>query len=180
MPGADRYNNVAILLHWSIAVLVILNLVIGLGHDALPRAWGVMPIHKAIGITVLFLSVVRLGWRLAHTPPPFVATTRAWERALASTVHWLFYVLLIVVPLTGWLMVSGTETRRPLTFFGLFDIPYLPVGIAAGDFGHESHEVLGLLMAALVILHIGAALLHQFVKRDVTLSRMFPPAKQGG
>ncbi len=179
MPRRDRYDSVAIALHWSIAALVIVNLILGLGHDALPRGWQVMPMHKAIGITVLGLSIARLVWRLVHRPPPPASGVGLWDARLASVVHWLLYGLMIAVPLTGWLMVSGTQTRRPLTFFGLFDIPYLPVGTAAGDAGHESHEVLAFLMAGLVVLHVAAALWHHFARRNATLSRMIPLLKRG-
>ncbi len=178
LPRTDRYTSVAIGLHWGIAALVIFNLVLGIGHDALPRDWQVMPVHKAVGITVLFLSIARLGWRLTHQPPAFAVGTAPWEKLLAKTVHWLFYALLIIVPLSGWMMVSGSDVRRPLTFFWLFDIPYLPVGKAAGDFGHEAHEVLGLLMAGLAAIHILAALFHHLVRHDATLARMIPLLKR--
>ncbi|MEG3182094.1 cytochrome b [Sphingomonas sp. LT1P40] len=179
-PRTDRYDNVAIALHWGIAALVLFNLFLGIGHDALPDDWKVMPVHKAVGITILFLSIGRLGWRLAHQPVPFDARLKPWEKVLASATHWIFYALLIIVPLTGWMMVSGAEVRRPLTFFGLFDIPYLPVGESAGDFGHEAHELLGLLMAGLAAIHILAALAHHIVRRDATLTRMIPFLKPRG
>ena len=171
---ADRYTKVAIALHWGIAAIILFNLFLGIGHDALPREWKVMPVHKALGIAVLALSVARLAWRLTHRPPPFADGVTRLERAGATAVHALLYALMIVVPLTGWLMVSGAETRRPLTFFWLFDIPYLPVGRAAGAFGHDAHELLGYLMLGLVVLHVAAALWHHLVRRDATLTHMVP------
>lgn len=173
-PRTDRYTRVAIGLHWGIAALVLFNLFLGLGNDALPRDWQIMPVHKAVGIAVLFLSIIRLAWRLGHRPPPPDATIAPLARIAASVSHWAFYALLIVVPLTGWLMVSGAETRRPLPFFWLFDIPYLPVGKAMGGLGHDAHGLLGLLMLGLVILHVAAALWHHLVRRDTVLARMVP------
>ncbi|GGB21990.1 cytochrome b [Sphingomonas metalli] len=165
-----RYSTVAIWFHWTIAVLVILNLVIGIAHDAI----GGMALHKPIGLTVLALTAARVAWRLTHRPPPLPGHIRAHERALAHGVHWALYALMIAMPVTGWMMVSGGPVRRPLTWFGLFDVPYLPVGEAGGGFGHEAHELLGWLMLALVVLHIAAALRHRLLLRDRVLARMAP------
>lgn len=172
--AADRYSRGAIAFHWVIALLVILNLGLGLFHDGLPRDWQVMPVHKAVGITVLVLTLGRIAWRVAHRPPPLPATLPAWERTTARAAHWLLYALLLILPLSGWMMVSGAETRRPLDWFGLFPIPYLPVGPAAGGLGHEAHEILGYVMVVLVMIHILAALRHHLVLRDSTLVRMLP------
>jgi cytochrome b561 len=176
LPRDARYSSVAIAFHWTIAVLVIVNLVIGVGHEGIPALRSLMGAHKAIGITVLVLTLGRVAWRLTHRPPHLPAETRPWERAAAHTVHWGLYALLVLMPLTGWLMVSGSETRRPLTWFGLFDIPYLPVGTAAGDLGHSGHGLLGWLMVALVVIHVAAALRHHFILRDHVLRRMLPGA----
>ncbi len=167
---AIRYSTVAIWFHWTIALLVIANLVIGIFHDAI----GLMPAHKAIGLTVLALTAARIAWRLVHRPPPLPAHIGGAERMAAHAVHWALYILMVALPVTGWLMVSGSATRRPLTWFGLFDLPYLPVGPAAGGFGHESHEVLGWVMLALVVIHVAAALRHRLILRDGVLARMAP------
>ena len=174
LPTTQRYSSVAIAFHWTIALLVIVNLIVGIGHEAVPalRAW--MPGHKAIGITVLVLTVARVAWRLAHRPPPLPAFMPAWERGAAHGVHWLLYLLLLAMPLSGWAMVSGPEGRRPLSWFGAFDIPYLPVDGAAAGAGAQAHGLLGWLMLALVVLHIAAALRHHVILRDSTLARMVP------
>lgn len=170
----ERYSGVAIALHWLIAVLVIVNLIVGIGHESIPalRAW--MPGHKAIGITVLALTLVRVAWRLGHRAPPLPAGTPEWEKAAAHGVHWGLYALLLLMPLTGWMMVSGPEHRRPLSWFGAFDIPYLPVGASGSDAGGSAHGVLGWVMLALVVLHILAALRHHLVLRNGILARMLP------
>lgn len=169
-PMDARYSGVAIAFHWVIAAFVLMNLAIGL----LPPLRGWMPGHKSIGITVLVLTLARVAWRLAHRPPPLPPGTRAWEKGLAHATHWSLYALLLAMPLSGWVMASGSAKRRPLDWFGLFDIPYLPVSIQAGEFGHEAHELLGWGMLALVALHIAAALRHHLILRDNVLARMAP------
>lgn len=174
LPRDDRYSTVAIWFHWTIAVMVILNLLIGFFHESLLAGWkGSIGIHKAVGITVLVLTAGRIVWRLAHRPPALPANIAGWERGAAHAAHWGLYALLFVMPLTGWMMSSGPK-RHPLSWFGLFDIPYLPVSPGAAGFGHEAHEVLGFLFAAVVVIHIGAALRHHLILRDRVLARMLP------
>ena len=166
---ADRYDGVAIAFHWTIAAMVILNLVSGLLYRPLFFT------HKAIGITVLLLSVGRLLWRLSHRVPPPPSDLPPWQQLASRVTHWGLYVLIIVMPLTGWMLASGSSERRPLNWFGLFDIPYLPIGPGPlGEAAHEAHELLGWLTLAMVVLHVAAALRHHFVLRDRVLSRMLP------
>lgn len=179
-PRGDRYSRGAIAFHWAIAALVLLNLAIGLLHDSLPREWKVMPLHKSVGITVLVLTLARLGWRLMHRPPQLPEALPAWERALARGVHWIFYILLFAMPLTGWVFSSNPDRPRPFNWFGLVDVPLLPVSSGFAEAAKESHELLGWTMAALVILHIAAALRHQFLLRDGVLAHMLPWARGRG
>ncbi|WP_235512467.1 cytochrome b [Sphingomonas sp. Leaf17] len=178
MDRNARYSHVAIAFHWTIAVLVIANLAIGLLHESLLSGLaGAMGLHKSIGLTVLVLTAGRVVWRLAHRPPPLPAALSAIERGIAHLTHWVLYALLIVMPVTGWMMVSGAQ-RRGLDWFGLFDVPYLPIAPNLSGVGHEAHEVLGWLMLALVGLHVAAALRHHFILRDGVLSRMMPARRQ--
>lgn len=170
----DRYSTGAIVLHWTVAALVLVNLFVGLFHESLLEGVRVMPLHKSIGVTVLVLSVLRLAWRLAHRPPPLPEGMAAWEKALAKGVHWTFYLLLLALPLTGWIFSSDPGRPRPFGWFGLFELPLLPVGRGVAAAAHETHEIFGLLMAALVVLHIAAALRHHFIRRDNALARMAP------
>ncbi|EZP55523.1 MULTISPECIES: cytochrome b [Sphingomonas] len=173
----ERYSSVAIAFHWTIAALVIANLIIGIGHDGIPALRALMGAHKAIGITVLALTAARVAWRLTHRPPPLPAGTPGWEKGLAHATHWSLYLLMVAMPLTGWMMVSGPPgpgPARPLSWFGLFDVPKLPVGEGAADLGHNAHGLLGWLMLALVVLHVAAALRHHLLLRDSVLARMAP------
>ena len=173
-PMNARYSGVAIAFHWSIALLVIANLAIGL----VPPLRFLMSAHKAIGITILFATFGRLAWRLAHRAPPLPPGTAAWEKGAAHATHWGLYLLLIAMPLSGWAMVSGSAKRRPLDWFGAFDIPYLPVSGAAGQVGHTMHGLFGWVMLALVGLHIAAALRHHLLLRDDVLLRMIPTTRR--
>jgi cytochrome b561 len=173
---AERYSRVAIAFHWTIAVLVIFNIAVGLGHDPIPALRALMPAHKAIGLTVLALTALRIAWRVAHRPPPLPADTPGWERGAAHATHWTLYLLLVLLPLSGWVMVSGPEGRRPLSWFGAFDLPYLPVTSPAAEGAAKAHGLLGWVMLTLVLLHVAAALRHHLLLRDQVLARMLPGA----
>jgi cytochrome b561 len=170
---AVRYHAVARVLHWLIGLAIIMEIVIGLGHESWEGATWVMPVHKAAGITILMLSVLRLAWRLTYAAPDLPATMPPWQAKLAHGLHWLFYVMIIAVPVTGWVMSSAG--KYPLNWFGLFDIPKLPVipKSPLADFSHEAHEVMGIAFIPLLALHIDAAFYHHFSVGDGVLRRMF-------
>lgn len=171
MSGAGRstYSRVAMWLHWIIGLAIIANIAIALAD--LPMPW-----HKSLGLTVLVLSLARWVWRLGHRPPPLPATVKSWEKGLAHALHWTFYLLIVLIPLSGWAMSSGATQRRPLNWFGLFDVPYLPIERGGALYGtaHEFHEIFGLAMIGLILLHVAAALKHQFIDRDDVVHRMLP------
>jgi cytochrome b561 len=173
--SAQRYSRVAMILHWLIALLIVLNFAAAWISETLPRPerMQVMANHKSIGLTVLILTVARIVWRLMHRPPAFQRTLQPWERALATAVHSLFYFLMIGMPLTGWAMVSAGGRVR---VFGLFAVPALPVPTtdAAGDTFHDVHVKLAWLLLGLFVLHVLGALKHQFLDRDRTMGRMIP------
>jgi cytochrome b561 len=174
LERGDRYSRGAIAFHWAIAALVLFNLWLGLFHENLPRDWKVMPVHKSVGITILALTLGRIAWRLLHHPPRLPEPLPAWEKAVAHSVHFILYALLLILPLTGWLLSSNPEKPRPVSFFFLFDLPVLPATPALASGAHEAHELLGYLMTALVLIHIAAALRHHFLLRDGVLGRMLP------
>lgn len=176
--AAERYSRGAIVLHWLIALLIVLNVAAAWVSEDMPKPDRaiIMGNHKAIGITILVLTLARIAWRLGHKAPPLVETLKAWEAAVARVTHWLFYFLMLALPLTGWAMVSAGPRGGPVSFFGLFNIPALPVSSDRG--AHEMYEsmhgLLGNLIVALFVLHVAGALKHQFFDRDGTLRRMVP------
>jgi cytochrome b561 len=179
-----RYGTVAMSLHWLIAALVITNLYLGLSFESYtrgdPALMQVVMIHKSIGLTVLILSIARLIWRLMNPVPPLPAGMNPILKFLARATHWLLYFLIIVIPLSGWLMVSVGP--RPIPFFGLFDWPkfgFLAAIPAAQQHAtHESFESIHVTLAwsaiVLIVIHICGALYHQFLSRDDVFKRMLP------
>jgi len=196
---AQRYTAVAIVLHWAIALSILLMLPLGfwmhLSVEAGNLSQGVFQafqLHKSIGLTILVLSLLRLLWRLAHKPPPLPQGMPAWERFAAKATHWAFYFIIIALPLSGWLYASAHwshESNAPLPvptrWFGLFRVPDLfdlpsqshPVRAQAADAAFTAHYVLAYAAIALVVLHVAAALKHHFINHDETLAHMVPGLK---
>lgn len=182
----SSYSRAAIALHWLIALLIVGNFAGGLlmGDLLAPEAsaaqkklgFTIVQLHKSFGLTVLVLSLARLSLRLARGVPPYPGHMTAVERALARATHWGFYAIMILVPLSGWLMVSTSPLGFPTLWFGLFEWPHLPfetsrdTSEAAGEF----HEVMAFIGAGLFVLHVGGALKHHFLDRDDVLARMLP------
>lgn len=186
---STRYTSVAIFLHWLIAVVIIVNLAGAFVIESLfesslqaDKDLGafLMGLHKAAGISVIFLTLLRLAWRLAHPPAALPAHMARWEVALSKATHGLFYLLMLGVPLAGWLMSSAHPGNFPLTWFGLFDIPQLPIADnkATAHLWEEVHEISAYLMIGLIVLHVAAALKHHFIARDDVLARMAPWIKR--
>lgn len=171
-PDLVRYNGVARALHWVIALMIMFNLASGIGGEAIEDIWNPIPIHKATGILILLLSLARIGWRLTWTMPEWPTTMSSAQRLIAKLTHLGFYALMLLVPLTGWIMSSAG--KWPITMYGLFDWPKLPVikDSPLAEAAHEGHEVLGFLLLGLVVLHVAAALHHHFVVKDNVLRRM--------
>jgi cytochrome b561 len=161
-----RYSLGAIILHWIIALLIVSNVAIAFLAEGMakPEAMRWMAVHKANGIMVLLLAVVRIAWRLTHPWPPLPETTPAWQATLARLTHHLFYFLIVAVPLAGYIFVSVASGGKPIDMYGLFDFPGLPLagGRAAAGAAGEIHEVLALATVGLVALHVAGALKHGF------------------
>jgi cytochrome b561 len=174
----NRYSKGAMLFHWVIAVAVIVNWRIAEAaeHAASREAAGaIMANHKALGVTILLLTLGRLAWRWTHPVPPLPGA--GWERILARTVHTLFYVLLIGLPLGAW--IASSMARRGFEVFGLFQWPLLPLPEnpdAAGAI-FDLHAAGGTFLLLLVVLHVLGALKHTFINRDGGLPRMLPFGK---
>lgn len=173
----DRWGGISQLLHWTIAILIVLIGIVGLVMGELPRSpkyFWVYTAHKSLGLTVLALVLVRIGWRLyAGAPRPVPGTPRL-QALLASATHGAIYLLILALPLSGWIYDSA-NALRPFRWFGLVEVPKLVApdeALAAS--AHGAHEWLFWLLMALVAGHACAALYHHFIQRDATLARMLP------
>jgi cytochrome b561 len=169
-------------LHWSIALLIALNLAFGWTFRSFEPETrrAILSLHRSVGLTVLILTVIRILWRLTHKPPPIPEHLSALERKAAVTVHLLIYMLMLAVPLAGWTLSSAWRPPRPIRFWGE-PFPSLPLPPMSDATAHGVlngaailHERLAWGLAILVALHICAALKHQFFDRDGELARMIP------
>jgi cytochrome b561 len=171
----ERYGLIAQLLHWTIAVLIVTQVVLASqAEDAtsLLQKAKLLTTHKSIGMTVFLLAAVRLVWRLSH-PAPRPVDDRGWQQKVASLVHWSLYALILVTPLAGWVMSSAKNYS--VSWFGLFTWPNLvaPQENLAATL-KTTHAALAKTMMVLVMLHAAAALKHHFIDRDNVLRRMLP------
>lgn len=171
-----RYSTGAMILHWVIAAGVIANLVLAeLAEDLKGAAADAfMDPHKAIGMSILALTVLRIVWRLTHKPPPLAQTMSTLEVLLARATHTFFYVLLIAIPLGGW--IAGSYASSAVDFFGFFTIPILPVAENFDTAGAiiNLHGIAGEAMMYLIGLHVLGALKHTLIDKSGGLTRMLP------
>ena len=170
------YDPIARTFHWLIAALLVMQVVIALvlpailpesAEDAL-TAW-----HVSVGPTILLVMVLRLAWRLTHTPPPPPADLSPKLHLIAEATHWAFYAILIVLPVLGWTAASAYGVTPRL--FGLIPLPALvaqskPFAEAVG----RVHITVAFILLALIALHIAGALYHALIRRDRVIYRMLP------
>ncbi len=193
----NRYTKVAIILHWLIALGIFGMLALGWFMTDLPREapkqlsydlfnWGIYTwqlteeasprtfyfnLHKSIGITLLALIIIRIVWRIGHKPPAPLASHKPWEIKLATGTHHLMYILLIAIPASG--LIMSIASKYGVKWFGLDFIAGIDSKPLREIF-HEVHEIAGLLLVLLLILHIAGALKHKFIDKDETIKRMLP------
>jgi cytochrome b561 len=168
----ERFTLLSRLLHWSMATMVIAQLLLGVTMVASLSYYPLLlAIHRPLGVAILAFAAIRLANRLTHRPPPFLATMSRAERRIATWSEYLLYVLLLAQPLVGWTMLSAA--RYPVILYGPLHLP----GIAPRDITlyaalRFSHSVLALLLFVTFTAHMCAVLFHTFVLRDGILDRM--------
>lgn len=173
---AERYGQVAILLHWLSAALVIALLGMGLYMTALPDGdakWDWYDLHKSIGTTVLVVALFRIGWRARGIVPPAPTGLTAAEHLLAKGMHLLLYVLMLILPISGYLDSSAGGYH--LGWFGFFEIPMLiPKNETLFEIALAVHRWGAYLLIGALALHLAGILKHQLVLKDGLLRRMLP------
>jgi len=184
-----RYTLVAVGFQWVIAAAIVIQILLGqrMGSGRSAPTYALFQLHKSIGITILVLSLGRLAWRLVNPPPPAPAGQPRWERIVSQVVHGGFYVAMIGLPLTGWLIVSSSRTNIPTILYGLIPWPHVP-GVAELPAASKhvvnlasstSHQLLVKLVYALLALHLGAVAKHQLLDRDEVFGHMAVGARPG-
>lgn len=180
--ASARYTKTAIALHWLIFVLIACGFTLAVymtGLQLSPQKLKYFSWHKWIGVTVFVLAVVRLAWRLTHPAPGLPATMPLWQQRAAVVNLVALYVLILVIPPTGWLYSSATGV--PTVYLGLVQLPdLLAKDKALAEQLKLVHVTLNYTMLTLVIIHAAAALKHHFVDRDDVFKRMLPCVKLRG
>lgn len=189
MRAPTSYTKTAIGLHWVIAFLIIALLAGGFLMGYIPNKSLQFKImvynwHKTIGLLILVLSLVRLGWRFTHKPPALPASITGLPKLAAKFAHVFFYVFMIAMPLIGWAIIS--TSRFPSKLFNVIPMPQLPFWSEVSNTQRETingffegaHEKLAYIGIALIVLHVGAAIKHHRSGNDI-LTRMMPSRQKG-
>ena len=171
--SSTSYGSISRVLHWSTAAVVLTALLLGIWISEMEvslasiRYFG---IHKSIGFVALVLVLIRIVWHWI-TPPPGIESHGVWKDRLAHAVHRLFYVCLVLMPLSGWFASSASGIDTVL--FNEFTLPRIaPVSTGVEDFGFRVHAATGTVLIALIVLHVAGAFYRALVLKDGTIARM--------
>ena len=173
-----RYTSTAQTLHWLVAALMFIAValawvMVNMPTTAPSREW-IYTLHKSFGLTILALVAVRLGWRATHPAPPLPGKMAKWERLMAFGSHWLLYLILVGMPVSGYVL-SATASGKAVPYFDLFTLPELPKNHAVSEAARWVHAGFGQwLVYVLIVLHLGATVWHAAIRRDGVLDRMLP------
>lgn len=177
--SSKNYGVVSLSLHWLMALLVFAMLALGWGGGFAPGPWKPMMMqgHVGCGVALLILFFARFFWRIYNRPPRMPPGLSPAMQLAAHGVHGILYVMLLLMPLSGWVMLSAMG--RPPSFFGIFDLPpLLEKTLWLVPLSKEAHSFMAIGFSALIALHVAAALVHHFFYRDETLARMWPPLRK--
>jgi len=179
-----RYSPVGVAFHWSVAGLIVFQLWWGWRTGRLPvgaEKLDAYDIHAQTGLLILALTVLRMVWRLLVPGPVNDADKPGWQSTAAHATHFAFYAALLLLPLSGWVMLSATAPDQELTLAGLAPWPHLPLSelpprqrwLIEG-WGQAIHAAAIAALLVLIPLHIGATVKHELVDRDDVLRGMLP------
>ncbi len=176
----DSYSFTSKFFHWTMSVIILTLLAVGLSMTRMDDSdlkWQIYAIHKSFGLIILLLLPMRLTWRLMNSRP-HLDMVAPWEKQTAITVHWLLYLAMFLMPMSGWIM-STASNHTPL-FFGLFEIA-APVAVnqATASVAYNTHITIAWVLMALLGLHLSGALKGHFIKKNNILKRMLPGRSKG-
>jgi len=183
MSSSDpqRYTTTAAALHWLVAALVLVMILLGWSMQAIPKIpvgprVNAYNLHKSIGLSIMLLMVLRTAWRATHPAPPLPPMPR-WQARTARTVHVLLYVCLFLQPLTGYL--GSAFSGYPVKIFGFVLPAWAPESEAAKDALSVVHLINSLVLVSVLALHVAGALKHALIDHDRLLRRMWPWGMRG-
>jgi len=175
----EKLSPLTLILHWSLAFIIIGLLAMGV-YMTLWEAWAYYPVHKSLGMLAFGIIIVRVGWRIRNGWPSPVGNRAATQQSLATTVHWILLISMVLQPIFG-ILNSGTNGYG-LSFFGMELVArnidpinpdeVLPYSESWALFAHRAHQINGYLLITAIVLHVAGALKHHFIDRDATLMRM--------
>jgi len=170
----EKFTWPTIGLHWVIAIAIIAMLAFGLYLEDMPRGpekGELIGLHKSVGMLILILALVRVAWRILNKFPKSISPLVNWQEKLAKLTHWVLIIGTVLMPVSGVFMAIGGG--HAVAIFGLEIIAGSPEKIEVlSQIGHTAHGLGGKLLILFVLLHFVAAIKHQFIDRDGTLSRM--------
>jgi cytochrome b561 len=172
-PPAWRYGVIARALHWLVALLIVFTTALGwrmLFIEKEPGADQWFDLHRSIGLTIFTLVALRLVWRLAHSPEPLPDSMPAWQRKLAAVTHWLLYLLMVAIPIAGYL--GASYTKAGVAWFGKATPRWAEPNHDLAEQLFEIHGTLVWVLVALVALHVAGALKQWLIDKDGTFQRM--------
>ena len=178
--GPNHWGSAAKFFHWAVVLLILTQGAIGLIMVELPKRPNIIPVysfHKSLGLTILALAVLRLAWRLFDPRPHEPESMPRWQVLGARAGHALLYLLIFLVPLSGW-WFDSVSGLRPLYWFGMLEVPH--IAAPSTDWkpiAHESHELLFWTLMVVAAGHATMALIHHFYHRDGVLKRMLPSVR---
>lgn len=173
---SPRYTAVAIILHWTMAALILFMIWLGWNMEDNEVRF---QLHKSIGITILFLTIVRVVWRWINPPPPLPEDMTLREKMLSHLVHIAFYWLMVILPLAGWLLVSTSKFKVPTVLYGTVSWPHLHVpAFLHSEIAHTIIETIhskgAWVLIVMLGLHVAGAVKHEIAAEDGVLKRMLP------
>jgi cytochrome b561 len=182
MPvNKKRYDAMAIILHWVMAISFLLMLGSGFALaflESIPRslAFSMIQWHKSLGLLLLVAFFLRIAWRLFHKPPPLPSSIKKLDKKAAIVGHWALYIFMLAMPISGWIMVSSSVYGLPTFIFGWFEWPHIP-GIAGDEtvnaISYEAHEIMAWIFLSFIVIHVAAVIKHYLIDGENLLRRMF-------
>ena len=175
-----RYHSVAIILHWIMAIAFLLMLGSGLVMTSLELSkslkFSMYQWHKSLGVVLLLTFFVRIAWRLFHKPPALPARIKGLEAFAAKAGHWALYACMLIMPLSGWVIVSASVYGLPTIVFGWFEWPHIPDltgNMIIKEGAEEVHEIMAWIFIALIAGHVAAVIKHAVIDKENIAARMW-------